>query len=68
MQGIPISKDSVSPSASGLVRFAEDSGLSMWPWVVQTKQLGFCDCEMAGWELTCWRSEWIAAGAPNLAW
>ena len=42
--------------------------LAMWPWVVQTAQLGFCDCWMASWELTCWRSEWISAGAPNLAW
>ena len=43
-------------------------GLAMWPWVVQTAQLGFCDCNMAGWELTCWRCEWIAAGYPSLAW
>ena len=42
--------------------------LAMWPWVVQTAQLGFCECSMACWEHTCWRSEWIAAGAPNLAW
>lgn len=42
--------------------------LAMWPWVVQTAQLGFCECNMARWELTCWRCEWIAAGAPNLAW
>ena len=34
--------------------------LAMWPWVVQTAQLGFCECSMARWELTCWRSEWIA--------
>jgi hypothetical protein len=42
--------------------------LARWPWVVQTMGLGFCDCGMASWELTCWRSEWIKAGAPNLAW
>ena len=42
--------------------------LAVWPWVVQTAQLGFCECHMAGWEQTCWRSEWIAAGYPNLAW
>ena len=42
--------------------------LAMWPWVVQTKQLGFCDCWMAGWELNCWRHEWIRAGYPDLAW
>ena len=34
----------------------------------ETAQLGYCECWMAGWERTCWRSrEWIAAGAPNLA-
>lgn len=33
--------------------------LARWPWVVQTAQLGFCACGMAGWELTCWRSEWL---------
>ena len=27
---------------------------------VQTTQQGFCECDMAGWERTCWRSEWIA--------
>ena len=42
--------------------------LAVWPWVVQTAELGFCDCPMASWERTCWRYEWIAAGAPNLAW
>ena len=42
--------------------------LPKWPWVVQTVDLGFCGCDMAGWELTCWRAEWIMAGAPNLAW
>ena len=42
--------------------------LAVWPWVVQTKQLGFCQCSMASWELICWRSEWIAAGYPQLAW
>ena len=42
--------------------------LAVWPWVVQTAQLGFCECWMACWERTCWRSEWIAAGAPDLAW
>ena len=42
--------------------------LAMWPWVVQTAQLGFCDCQMAKWERICWRSDWIAAGAPGLAW
>jgi hypothetical protein len=41
--------------------------LPKWPWVVQTAGLGFCGCDMAGWELTCWRAEWIMAGAPNLA-
>ena len=42
--------------------------LAVWPWVVQAGQLGICECEMAGMEFTCWRCEWIAAGAPNLAW
>ena len=42
--------------------------LARWPWVAQTAQMGFCDCGMAGWERTCWRSEWIGAGAPDLAW
>ena len=42
--------------------------LARWPWVAQTAQLGFCDCGMAGWELTCWRCEWIGAGAPDLVW
>ena len=42
--------------------------LAMWPWVVQTAQQGFCECDMASWERTCWRSEWIKAGYPNLAW
>ena len=42
--------------------------LGKWPWMVQTAQLGFCECWMAGWELTCWRSEWIKAGHPHLAW
>ena len=42
------------------------SALAVWPWVVHTPQLGFCDfreegCGMAAWELTCWRSEWIEA-------
>ena len=41
--------------------------LAVWPWVVQTAQLGYCECWMAGWELTCWRGEWIQAGYPNLA-
>ena len=41
--------------------------LAMWPWVVQTAQQGFCECDMASWERTCWRSEWIAAGYPRLA-
>ena len=36
--------------------------LARWPWVVQCEHLGFCDCWMGGWELTCWRSEWIRAG------
>ena len=40
--------------------------LTMWPWVVQTAQLGFCQCPMADWERICWRSEWIEAGYPNL--
>ena len=42
--------------------------LAVWPWVVQTAALGFCDCPMAGWELTVWRCEWIKAGAPDLRW
>ena len=42
--------------------------LAQWPWVAQTAQAGFCECWMAGWELTNWRSEWIAAGYPGLAW
>ena len=42
--------------------------LAMWPWVVQTAQQGFCECDMASWERTCWRREWIAAGYPRLAW
>ena len=42
--------------------------LAMWPWVVQTAQLGFCECPMAEWERICWRSEWIKAGSPGLAW
>ena len=42
--------------------------LAMWPWVVQTAQQGFCECDMASWERTCWRCEWIAAGYPSLAW
>ena len=42
--------------------------LAIWPWVVQTAQQGFCECDMASWELTCWRSDWIAAGYPSLAW
>ena len=40
--------------------------LPKWLWVVQTVGLGFCGCEMAGWEQICWRGEWIAAGAPKL--
>ena len=35
--------------------------LAMWPWVVQTAQLGFCECEKAFWERICWRSEWVKA-------
>ena len=42
--------------------------LAMWPWVVQTAQQSFCECDMASWERTCWRSEWIAVGYPSLAW
>ena len=45
--------------------------LAVWPWVVQTAELGFCDyrkCGMACWELTNWRCEWIAAGYPDLKW
>jgi hypothetical protein len=42
--------------------------LAVWPWAVQTARLGFCECRMAGWELTCWRGEWINAGAPGLPW
>ena len=42
--------------------------LPKWPWVVQTVGLGFCGCEMAGWEQICWRGEWIATGAPKLRW
>ena len=41
--------------------------LAKWPWVVQTADLGFCDCDMASWELICWRSEWIARW-PKLGW
>ena len=26
-------------------------GLAIWPWVVQTAELGFCECIMAQWEL-----------------
>ena len=43
--------------------------LARWPWVVQTASLGFCDnceCGMACWERTNWRSEWIAPVAPDL--
>ena len=61
-----------SHAASGeRSRWREIAGrgvLAQWPWVVQTAQLGFCDCGMASWELTCWRCEWIGAGAPDLAW
>ena len=32
--------------------------LGKWPWVIHSAELGFCDCEMALWELTCWRHEW----------
>lgn len=42
--------------------------LARWPWVVQHDSLGFCDCNMAIYELCAWRSEWIQAGAPGLAW
>jgi hypothetical protein len=35
--------------------------LAMWPWVVQTAQLGFCECDMALWERQLWRSEWVKA-------
>ena len=42
--------------------------LAMWPWVVQTPELGFCDCWMAGWELTCWRMEWESAAKAQLGW
>ena len=41
--------------------------LARWPWVVQTSELGFCECDMASWELTCWRMEWISAGGPDLS-
>jgi len=41
--------------------------LARWPWVVQTAQLGFCGCKMAGWELTCWRIEWVNAAVPDFA-
>ena len=42
--------------------------LAMWPWVVQTAALGFCECEMASLERICWRSEWIkAAGCSHIA-
>ena len=41
--------------------------LAKWPWVVQTAQLGFCDCYMTGWERNCWRCEWFkGAGARHL--
>ena len=42
--------------------------LAMWPWVVQTAELGFCVCIMAQWELICWRSEWISTSHPYLRW
>jgi len=40
--------------------------LARWPWVVQTAQLGFCACDMASWELTCWRSDWLAVVGRDL--
>ena len=33
--------------------------LARWPWVVQTAAQGFCDCDMAFWERTCWRCDWL---------
>ena len=42
--------------------------LAMWPWVVQTAELGFCECIMAQWELICWQSEWISTGHRYLRW
>ena len=29
--------------------------LAKWPWVIHSAELGFCTCEMAEWELICWR-------------
>ena len=40
--------------------------LARWPWVAQTAQLGFCACDMASWELTCWRYEWLALVGRDL--
>ena len=40
--------------------------LSVYPWVLQVESLGFCMCEEAQYELICWRSEWIDAGAPGI--
>ena len=40
--------------------------LARWPWVVQTAQLGFCACDMASWELTCWRSDWLSVVGRDL--
>ena len=46
--------------------------LAMWPWVVQTRELGTWASViagwMAGWELTCWRMEWESAAMAQLSW
>ena len=42
--------------------------LPMWPWVVQTAGLGYCECDMARWERICWRSEWERAARAELGW
>ena len=42
--------------------------LPMWPWVVQTAGLGYCECDMATWERICWRSEWERAARAELGW
>ena len=41
--------------------------LAKWPWVVHTAELGFCECEMASWELICWSGEWSERW-PQLGW
>ena len=42
--------------------------LSVFPWVLHSEALGFCKCEHAQYELICWRSDIIDAGAPGLRW